>query len=29
MHAVEDEGEQIDFSDEADGDMEDEDEDEG
>jgi Tetratricopeptide repeat len=29
MHAVEDEGEAIDFSDEADGDMEEEDEDEG
>jgi Tetratricopeptide repeat len=29
MHAVEDEGEAIDFSDEADGDLEDEDEDEG
>ncbi len=29
MHAVEDEGETVDFSDEADGDQEDEDEDEG
>jgi hypothetical protein len=29
MHAVEDEGEALDFSDEADGDAEDEDEDEG